>query len=1414
MSFHGRQGFLQSRGRIRLGHRQSLFGVIVGLMLGISFHAALCHADEFNAGIRPVLAEYCVKCHSTEKLKGDLDLEVFSSLEKVRKHPKIWQTVLEQLGDGEMPPKDKPQPSVEQKRRLTAWVRSTLDVIAMERAGDPGQVVLRRLSNAEYTYTLRDLTGVDSLVPAREFPVDGAAGEGFTNTGQALVMSPSLVTKYLDAGKGVAGHLVLLPDGIRFSTKATRRDWTNETLADIRELYAEFSSAAGGDKVNLQGIAFSTNEGGRLPLEQYLEAAIALRDSGKTVDQIATERRLSAKYLGILLTLLNGSEPSPLLDNLRKSWKAAKPGDSVPMAAEVAQWQRLLWKFGSVGHIGKAGGPKAWMEPVTPLVQQQEFKFKLVAPANGNEIAVYLTAGDAGDGSAGDFVVWRQPRLVIPGRPPLLLRDVREFVREMKGRRERIFSSTAKALAAAVEAGATPGDIDTVALAQRHEMDADVLAAWFDYLGIGSGDTFKLDHFTEQISKSSDHEFVKGWGSSATPLLLANSSDQLVRIPGNLKAHGIVVHPSTTLQAAVGWLSPVTAVMRIEGVVTHAHPLCGNGVAWSLELRRGRTRQRLAGGVAEGGKSIPFGPLEKISVQKGDLVSLLIDPRNGDYSCDLTDLELKLSSTGEAPREWSLSGDVSGNVLAGNPHADQFGNEGVWHFYTEPVSGGNKSSIIPEGSLLARWQSAANAEEKSRLSEAVQKLLTTDPPSKNDSPDGRLHQQMTSLAGPLFAKVGPFAGREKTPDLKSAVSIGGPDPLIFGRHPGGAAMEPGDLCVQAPSVVEIRLPADLFAGAELVTTGGLDKKSGIEGSVQLQVLTSRPDLKAGLLTGVVSVERGNVPWTSDNRMISNTLPIIANEGSAAYKRIQLAFDEFRRVFPPALCYTKIVPVDEVVTLTLFHREDEHLAELMLDDARKAKLDRLWDELHFVSQDALTLVDAFEQIWQFATQDADPKVFEPMRKPILEKAAAFRQQLIDREPKHVAAVLEFAERAYRRPLSDGEKSGLRGLYKKFREQEQSHDDSIRLMIARVLVSPAFLYRAETPGAGVAQVPVNDWELATRLSYFLWSSEPDAELLAVAASGKLHEPDVLVAQAHRMMGDARVRRLATEFACQWLHIYDFDTLDEKSERHFPTFVGLREAMYEESIRFFTDFFRQNGSVLGVLDADHTFLNEALAKHYGIPGVTGPQWRRVDGIKKYSRGGILGQATTLAKQSGASRTSPILRGNWVAEVLLGDKLPRPPKDVPRLPEDESTEGLTMRQLTEKHTSDPRCAGCHVRIDAFGFALEGFDAIGRRRDKDLGNRPIDTRAKVMDGTELSDITGLRGYLLNKRRDAYLRQFCRKLLGYSLGRAVQLSDEPLLKEIQAKLTANDYHVSIAIEMIVQSRQFRDIRGRDVAFDE
>jgi hypothetical protein len=297
---------------------------------------------------------------------------------------------------------------------------------------------------------------------------------------------------------------------------------------------------------------------------------------------------------------------------------------------------------------------------------------------------------------------------------------------------------------------------------------------------------------------------------------------------------------------------------------------------------------------------------------------------------------------------------------------------------------------------------------------------------------------------------------------------------------------------------------------------------------------------------------------------------------------------------------------------------------------------------------------------------------------------------------------------------------------------------------------------------------------------------------------------------MLKDPRARGLATEFACQWLEVRGFDRHDEKSERHFPTFAGLRQDMYEESVRFFLDLFQRDGSVLEMLDADHTFLNEALARHYGIPGVTGPGWRRVEGVKRHGRGGILGMATVLAKQSGASRTSPILRGNWMVETLLGEKLPKPPKNVPQLPDDEAaTEGVTVRQLVEKHRSIPQCAVCHERIDPFGFALEDFDAIGRLRDKDLGGRPIDTRVELKDGTKFEGIAGLRDYLLSQRKDEFLRQFCRKLLGYSLGRAVALSDEPLVDEMLAQLRRNDYRFSAALETILRSKPFRYHRGQE-----
>ena len=250
-----------------------------------------------------------------------------------------------------------------------------------------------------------------------------------------------------------------------------------------------------------------------------------------------------------------------------------------------------------------------------------------------------------------------------------------------------------------------------------------------------------------------------------------------------------------------------------------------------------------------------------------------------------------------------------------------------------------------------------------------------------------------------------------------------------------------------------------------------------------------------------------------------------------------------------------------------------------------------------------------------------------------------------------------------------------------------------------------------------------------------------------------------------------------------------------------------MYEESILFFTDLFQHDRSLLSLLDARHTFVNEPLAKFYGIPGIQGAAWRRVDAVRQHGRGGILGFATTLAKQSGATRTSPILRGNWVSEVLLGERLPRPPKNVPQLA-DTVPQGLTERELIERHSSDTACAKCHARIDPFGFALEKFDAIGQRREKNTDGLTIDSRTTLPDGTHVEDLSGLRDYLLVKRRDVFLRQFCRKLLGYALGREVQLSDEPLLDEIMVRLAKRDYHFSVAVETIVLSQQFRMIRGK------
>ena len=450
--------------------------------------------------------------------------------------------------------------------------------------------------------------------------------------------------------------------------------------------------------------------------------------------------------------------------------------------------------------------------------------------------------------------------------------------------------------------------------------------------------------------------------------------------------------------------------------------------------------------------------------------------------------------------------------------------------------------------------------------------------------------------------------------------------------------------------------------------------------------------------------------------------------------------------------------------------------------------------------------AFEQIREFSTQDRPDlvSIWDPLKPNIIERADKFRQRLIGTEPIHVSAVLDMAGIAWRRPLTPEEETSLRSLYQQLRESEIPHEESIRLLIARVLTSPAFLYRREQPGNGEDVAPVSGTELAARLSYFLWSSLPDAELRQAAGSGQLVSDTVLRQQTERMLKKARTRRLAVQFACQWLHLRNFDLNDDKNEKLYPEFAQLRHDMYEETIRCFEDMFRNNGSVLDLLSADHAFLNGTLAAHYGIDGVTGSEWRKVKDVSSRGRGGVLGMASVLASQSGASRTSPVLRGNWVYETLLGERLPRPPANVPQLPEGVP-QGLTARQLIERHSSDAACANCHAKIDPFGFALEQYDAIGRLRPT-----VVDTSTTLDDGTEINGIEGLSEYLLTQRQDDVVRQFCRKLLGFALGREVELSDELLLNEMHQKLRSADFRFHAAVEAVVMSSQFRNIRGTGI----
>lgn len=406
------------------------------------------------------------------------------------------------------------------------------------------------------------------------------------------------------------------------------------------------------------------------------------------------------------------------------------------------------------------------------------------------------------------------------------------------------------------------------------------------------------------------------------------------------------------------------------------------------------------------------------------------------------------------------------------------------------------------------------------------------------------------------------------------------------------------------------------------------------------------------------------------------------------------------------------------------------------------------------------------------------------------------------------IAKLARRAYRRSVTESDLARPMTFYREARA-DHGFEAGIEMALSAILVSPRFLFRIERDPRNASTdehssgqaYSVSDMELASRLSFFLWSSIPDDELLDVAEDGELRQPAVLKQQVDRMLSDPRSDSLVTNFASQWLYLRNLQSKTPDS-RLFPDFDdNLREAFRQETELFFKSVLREDRSVVDLLSADYTYLNERLAKHYGIDHIYGSRFRRVELGAGSHRGGLLRHGSILTVTSYATRTSPVIRGNWVLENILGTPAPPPPPNVPALEEDTISADLPMRERLAKHRADPTCASCHNLIDPVGFALENYDAVGRWREHQAG-RPLDVSGGLPDGSVFSGISGLEQSIL-KRPEMFVSALTEKLLTYSLGRGMEHYDAPAVRQVVRRARADDYRFSALIWGIVNSPPFQ-----------
>ena len=423
----------------------------------------------------------------------------------------------------------------------------------------------------------------------------------------------------------------------------------------------------------------------------------------------------------------------------------------------------------------------------------------------------------------------------------------------------------------------------------------------------------------------------------------------------------------------------------------------------------------------------------------------------------------------------------------------------------------------------------------------------------------------------------------------------------------------------------------------------------------------------------------------------------------------------------------------------------------------------------------------------------------------------QSELAAAQEHHLRDLERFAHKAWRRPLTSTETQMLEEFYRAKRNVDAlGHADAIQACIVRILISPAFLYRVERDAGTAPAKQLTDVELATRLSFSLWSSLPDRELMEAAERGQLtNDPAALQHQARRMLRSPKARRMATEFFGQWLGFYHFDEFRGVDNERFPEFdESLRQSLYGEAISFFEHIIREDRPYSEILQADYSFINRRIADHYGVPWKTQGESESFSKrpLSEYHRGGMLGLGALLTATSAPLRTSPVKRGDWILRRLVGTPVPPPPADVGSIPAEEVlSDGLTVRDRLEVHRTQAECMNCHVRIDPLGFALENFDSLGRWRETYADGKLINASGELLGGQSITGLEGLKAYLHSEDRQ-FRRTLANRLVAYMLGRSESIADSALIERIVETLELEP-QFSTAVLTVINSKQFRQIRG-------